>query len=51
MIEMPFFLGILIFLIIFMVFIRIYMEIANFIGEEIRMLFTRIWEGIKELME
>ena len=51
MTEMPFFLAILIFLIIYIVIIRIYMEIANFIGEGIRMFFTRIWQSIKKLME
>lgn len=48
MIEIPFIPGILILLVIFMVIIRVYMTIANDIGEHIRMFFIGLWQKIKK---
>jgi hypothetical protein len=48
MIEIPFIPGMLILLAIFIVIIRVYMTIANEIGELIRMFFIGLWKMIKK---
>jgi len=48
MIEIPFIPGMLILLVIFIVIIRVYMTIANEIGELIRMFFIGLWQKIKK---
>lgn len=45
--EIPFIPGILILLIISIVFAKLYREIANFIGEQIRAFFLKLWKAIK----
>ena len=48
MIEIPFIPGVLIILFIFIVITRVYMTIANDIGEHIRMFFIGLWQNIKK---
>lgn len=48
MIEISFIPGILIFLVIYTVIIGVYMNIANEIGELIRMFFIGLWKMIKK---
>ena len=48
MIELRFIPGILIGLVICIVFIRVYMTIANEIGNLIRMFFIGLWKMIKK---
>lgn len=47
MIELPLIPGILIFLVIYIVIIRVYMAIANEIGEIIRMFLISLWKLTK----
>lgn len=46
--DMPFIPGILLLLLIFICITRVYMTIAENIGEKIRMFFIALWQRIKK---